>query len=183
MGKRAATYADLEALPPNMVGEIIAGELYASPRPALPHAQASSRLGGVLMGPFDLGWNGPGGWLILDGPELHLGRDVLVPDLAGWHRKRLPEAPRTAVLSLAPDWCCEILSPSTEARVRSAKLPTYAREGVRHVWLIDPEIRTLEAFRLEGAHYMLLATHTGDARIRAEPFDALELELNVLWGE
>ena len=91
MGKRPATYADLEELPPNMVGEIIAGELYASPRPAVPHSRAYSRLGGVLMGPFDLGWNGPGGWLIFDEPELHLGEDVLVPDLAGWRRERLPE--------------------------------------------------------------------------------------------
>lgn len=183
MGKRPATYADLEALPPNMVGEIIAGELYASPRPAIPHAQASSRLGGVLMGPFDLGWNGPGGWLILDGPELHLGGDVLVPDLAGWHRERLPEAPRTAVLTLAPDWCCEILSPSTEARDRALKLPAYAREGIRHVWLVEPDVCTLEVFRLAAMNYTLLATYSGDSLVRPEPFEAIEFKLSVLWGE
>lgn len=182
MGKRPATYADLEELPPNMVGEIIAGELYASPRPAVPHTQAYSRLGGVLMGPFDLGWNGPGGWLIFDEPELHLGGDVLVPDLAGWRRERLPEAPRTAALTLAPDWACEILSPSTEAHDRVVKLPIYAREGIRHVWLVDPDVRTLEVLRLAGTNYTLLASYADDALIRAEPFDAIEFRLGVLWG-
>jgi Uma2 family endonuclease len=183
MGKRPATYADLEALPPNRVGEIIAGELYSSPRPAVPHAVAASRLGGELIGPFDRGRGGPGGWIILYEPELHLGGDVLVPDLAGWRRERLPKPPRAAAMTLAPDWLCEILSPSTEARDRSAKLSAYLREGVRNVWLVDPDVRTLEVFRLEGAHYTLLATHVGDARIRVEPFEALELELNALWGE
>lgn len=183
MGKRPVTYTDLEALPPNMVGEIIAGELYASPRPAVPHAVAASRLGGELIGPFDRGRGGPGGWIILFEPELHLSGDVLVPDLAGWRRERLPKAPRAAAMTLAPDWLCEILSPSTEARDRSSKLPAYAREGVRHVWLLDPDVRTLEVFRLEGEHYSLLGTHVGEARVHAEPFEALELELNALWGE
>ena len=182
MGKRPATYEDLEALPPNMVGEIIAGELYASPRPAFPHARAYSRLGGVLMGPFDLGWNGPGGWVLLDEPELHLGGDILVPDIAGWRSERLPESPRTAAMTIAPDWACEILSPSTEARDRAVKLPIYAREGIRHVWLVDPDVRTLEVFRLTGTNYTLLATYTGDAQLRAEPFDAIEFKLSVLWG-
>ncbi len=181
MGKRPATYTDLEELPPNMVGEIIAGELYASPRPAVPHSRAYSRLGGVLMGPFDLGWNGPGGWLIFDEPELHLGEDVLVPDLVGWRRERLPEAPRTAALTLAPDWACEILSPSTEAHDRVVKLPLYAREGIRHVWLVDPDVRTLEVFRLADTNYTLLASYAEDALIRAEPFDALEFKLGILW--
>jgi Uma2 family endonuclease len=183
MGKRPATYDDLEELPPNRVGEIIAGELYASPRPAVPHTLAASRLGGELIGPFDRGRGGPGGWLLLFEPELHLGDDVLVPDFAGWRRERLPTLPRTAAMTLAPDWLCEVLSPSTEARDRADKLPVYAREGVRHVWLVDPDLRTLEVFRLEGPHYTLLATHVGAARVRAEPFAALELELNALWGE
>jgi Uma2 family endonuclease len=183
MGKRPATYEDLEALPPNMVGEIIAGELYASPRPALPHTNVTSELASELLGPFHRGQGGPGGWRILFEPELHLQGDVLVPDFAGWRRERLPKAPRGAALTLAPDWVCEILSPSTEARDRASKLPTYAREGVHHVWLIDPELHTLEVFRLEGAHYVLLATHVGDTRVRVEPFDAIELELKAIWEE
>jgi Uma2 family endonuclease len=183
MGKRPATYADLEALPPNMVGEIIAGELYASPRPAVDHMVTSSLLGYELIGPFQRGRGGPGGWIITDEPELHLGGNVLIPDLAGWRRERHPSLPRGKVLTIAPDWLCEILSPSTEARDRSAKLPAYAREGIRHVWLMDPVVRTLEVFRLEGPHYVLLTTFAGDGRVRAEPFDAIELELKSLWEE
>jgi Uma2 family endonuclease len=183
MGKRPATYTDLEELPPNMVGEIIAGELYASPRPAMPHTLLTTELALELLGPFHRGQGGPGGWRILIEPELHLQGDVLVPDFGGWRRERLPKAPKGAALTLAPDWACEILSPSTEARDRASKLPIYAREGVPHVWLLDPELRTLEVFRLDGAHYVLLATHAGDARVRVEPFDAIELELKALWEE
>ena len=183
MGRKPATYADLEALPPHVVGELIAGELHVSPRPALPHTVAASRLGGKLSGPFDEGSGGPGGWIILDEPELHFGEDVLVPDLAGWRRERMPRPPRTAALTLVPDWACEVLSPSTAALDRGIKLPVYAREGVRHIWLMDPEARTLEVFQLEGSRYVLLVTHTGLARVRAEPFEALELDLSFLWGE
>ncbi len=166
-----------------VVGELIAGELHVSPWPAAPHKVAASRLGGALSGPFDEGRGGPGGWIILDEPELHFGEDVLVPDLAGWRRERMPRPPRTAAFTLAPDWVCEVLSPSTAALDRGIKLPVYGREGVRHVWLMDPEARTLEVFRLEGGRYMLLVTHTGLARVRAEPFETLELDLSFLWGE
>ena len=183
MGKKPATYADLEALPAHMVGEIVAGELYASPRSAFPHAIASSRLGIELGGPFDRGRGGPGGWLILDEPELHFGDDVLVPDVAGWRRERLPASLDVPAFILAPDWLCEVLSPSTRTLDRKAKLPVYAREGVRHVWLIDPLARTLEVFRLEGGRYTPRATHSGNAPVRVEPFEALELELAYLWNE
>ena len=182
MGKRPATYADLEALPEHQVGEILGGELYASPRPALPHAWTASALGGLLIGPLMLGMNGPGGWVLLDEPELHLGEDVLVPDLAGWRRERLPELPRAAAMTLAPDWVCEILSPSNRARDRVLKLPLYAREGVPCVWLVDPDVRTLEVFRLSGPHYTLVASYAEDAVLRAEPFEALEFRLGLLWG-
>ncbi|MCY1077043.1 Uma2 family endonuclease [Archangium lansingense] len=183
MGRRPATYADLEALPEHLLGQIIAGELYASPRPAAPHTVAASRLGGELIGPFDRGRGGPGGWILLYEPELHLGDDVLVPDFCGWRRDRMPSPPRTAAFTLAPDWVCEVLSPSTRALDRAVKLPVYAREGVRHVWFVDPEARTLEVLRLEGARYSLLVTHSGLVHVRAEPFAAIELELPFLWGE
>jgi Uma2 family endonuclease len=181
MGRKPATYADLEALPEHVVGELIDGELYASPRPASPHTVAASVLGGWLLVTFHRG--GPGGWVVLDEPELHLGQDVLVPDLAGWRRERMPRVPRVAAFTLAPDWVCEVLSPSTSRLDRTAKLPVYAREGVRHVWFVDAEARTLEVFRLEGTRYSPLATHSGTARVRAEPFEALELELAALWDE
>ncbi len=183
MGRKPATYADLEALPPEKVGELIEGVLYASPRPAVPHATAAFQLGFELEGPFGRGRGGPGGWFFLPEPELHFGEDVLVPDLAGWRRERMPERPRTAAITLAPDWVCEVLSPSTKTLDRGAKLPVYAREGVRHVWFVDPLARTLEVFRLEGTGYGGLGMHTGLARVRAEPFEALELALAVLWGE
>lgn len=177
-----ASYADIEALPPNMVGEIIRGVLYAHPRPATPHARAASTLGFDIGGPFDRGKGGPGGWIILDEPELHFDLDVLVPDIAGWRRERMPELPHAAFITLAPDWLCEVLSPSTATIDRAEKLPAYAREGVAHVWLASPLEKTLEVFRLDGATYRLLATHSDDAKVRIEPFDAIELDLAALWA-
>ncbi|AFE03845.1 hypothetical protein COCOR_01061 [Corallococcus coralloides DSM 2259] len=183
MGKKPATYADLEALPEHVVGEIVAGELYASPRPAFPHAIAASHLGSELTGPFDRGRGGPGGWLILSESELHFGEDVLVPDIGGWRRERLPEAPRAAASRLAPDWVCEVLSPSTRKLDREVKLPVYAREGVRHVWFLDPVPRVLEVFRLESEGYRRVGLHSGSAVVHVEPFEALALELSFLWDE
>lgn len=182
MGRKPATYADLEALPENVVGELIAGELYVSPRPASRHARAASVLGFKLGGPFDLGDGGPGGWVILDEPEFHFGEDVLVPDLAGWRRERMSVLPDVAAFELAPDWVCEVLSPSTSSLDRNIKLPVYAREGVSHVWLVDPKARTLEVLQLDGKSYTLLCRHEAGARVHAEPFEALELELALLWA-
>lgn len=179
---RPATYADIEALPETKVGEILGGILHVSPRPALSHAHTASVLGGELGPPFHRGRGGPGGWVILDEPELHLVEDVLVPDLAGWRRERMPEVPKTAFTTLAPDWVCEVLSNSTEATDRSAKMPIYARDRVAHVWLIDPIVQTLEVYRLDGETYRLVVTLCEDATARVEPFDAIELELGALWA-
>ena len=181
--KRHATFDDLLQVPDYQVGEIVDGDLHVSPRPASRHALASSRLGGELSGPFDRGRGGPGGWWILFEPELHLGRDALVPDLAGWRRTRLPEFPDTAAFTLAPDWVCEVVSPSTERLDRAKKMPVYAREQVGHLWLLNPLARTLEIYRLGDGRWVLLSTHEGDAQVRAEPFDAIELDLAALWGE
>lgn len=183
MTRKPATYADLEALPSNQVGEIVNGELYASPRPAARHALAASHLEGELYGPFDRGRGGPGGWIILTEPELHLGKDVLVPDLAGWRRERMPKVPDVVGFTLAPDWLCEVMSPSTFRLDRARKLPIYAREGVKHVWLVDPREHMLEVFRLEGGHYLLLGAYGDQETVHAEPFEALPLELRVLWED
>jgi Uma2 family endonuclease len=180
---RPATYDDLIALPDNLVAEIVAGELHASPRPALPHARAYSVLGRRIGGPYDDGVGGPGGWWIIDEPELHLGPDVLVPDLAGWQRSRMPVFPTTAYVSLSPDWICEILSPSTAQLDRAKKLAIYARERVAHAWLVDPIARTLEVLRLESGRWLILATHAGSEAVRAEPFDQIELDLRSLWTD
>lgn len=179
---RPATYADIEALPPNMVGEIVRGVLYANPRPASPHAAAASAVGEELGPPFKRGRGGPGGWGILDEPELHLHEDVLVPDLGGWRRERMPEMPHVAAFELAPDWVCEVISPSTARLDRSAKLPVYAREGVDYVWFIDPLEQWLEILQLDDRSYRIVGNHFADEKVRAAPFDAIELDLTVLWA-
>jgi len=180
--RKRATYADLEELPDHLVGEILDGELYASPRPRLRHVMAATRLTGRLSPAFDDGLGGPGGWWILSEPELHLGEDVVVPDLAGYRRERLPAIPDASYLDLAPDWVCEILSPSTERVDRGLKLGIYARENVPHAWLINPETRTLEVLRLQGEEWVIASVHTEADTVRAEPFDAVELDLAGLWA-
>ena len=165
------------------MAEILDGELYATPRPAPRHADASSGLGGALRGPFDRGRGGPGGWRILFEPELHLGSDVLVPDLAGWRRVRLPALPDQAFFSLAPDWICEVVSPSTAAMDRGKKLAVYARERVAHAWIVDPIARTIEALRLEGGCWTIASTWSGLTTVRAEPFDAIDVDLSLLWED
>ena len=178
-----ATYADVLAAPRHMVAEILAGELRLSPRPAMPHAAAATALGEELGPPFKRGRGGPGGWILVYEPELHLGEDIVVPDLGGWRRERLPLLPNAAFVTLAPDWVCEVLSPSTAKLDRSEKLRIYARERVAHVWLIDPVLRTLEVLALDGESWRLLAVHRDDARVRAQPFEAFELDLSVLWAD
>jgi hypothetical protein len=181
--KRGATYEDLLLVPSHRVAEILGGDLHVSPRPASRHALASSGLGSQLWAPFHHGRGGPGGWWILDEPELHLGGDVLVTDLAGWRRQRMPEFPDTPAFTLAPDWACEVVSPGTERLDRAKKMPAYARESGRHLWLVNPAARTLEVYRLAEGRWLLLATHEGAARVRAEPFHEIELDLAPLWGE
>ena len=179
--KREATYEDLFGLPEHVTGQIIAGELITSPRPASDHAVASSTLGSELLGPFQRGRGGPGGWWIIFEPELHLRRDILVPDLAGWRRSRLPAVERAPFFSLAPDWVCEVLSPSTAGIDRVRKKHIYARESVEYVWFVDPVGRTLEAFQLQEGRWVELGSWSENDRVRAAPFDAIELELEALW--
>ena len=180
--KKYTVYDEFLALSDHQVGEIIAGELITSPRPGPRHARASSILGGEITGPFDKGKSGPGGWWILDEPELHLSADIIVPDLAGWRKDKLPVLPiDKPYFEVAPDWICEVLSEKTARLDRVKKLPIYAKEKVSHAWLIDPVAKTLEIFRLETSGWLLLKTVSGDDRIRAEPFDAIEIELGALW--
>ncbi len=175
-------YEALERLPPDVVGEIIEGRLYVSPGPRIIHSRAATRLYKGL-GPFDEeeGAAGPGGWLILFEPRLHLNGNVLRPDLAGWRRERMPEMLDVVGLELAPDWLCEVLSPSTEALDRNQKMTVYAREGVKHLWFVDPRSQTLEVYRLRGGDWLKLGVHSGSAMVHAEPFEALPLKLASLW--
>jgi Uma2 family endonuclease len=175
--------AAFQAAPAECVAEILDGELFVQPRPRARHSFAASTLGGRLVGFSQNDMGGPGGWIILDEPELHLGPrpDKVVPDLAGWRRKRMPELPDTAAIELAPDWVCEIISEGTEVIDRTKKRRINAREGVGHLWFVSPERRMLEVFRLESGRWVLLDTFEGDAPVRAEPFDAIELPLGRLW--
>ena len=179
--ERRATYRDVLDAPAHMVAEVVEGSLYTHPRPAAPHARASSVLGGKIGDPFDFGESGPGGWWIIDEPELHLGEDILVPDLAGWRRERMPDFPDAAYFSLAPDWVCEVLSPSTRDLDRHGKRPVYAREGVGHLWFVDPAARDLEAFELRGGEWVLIATARNDDPVSIPPFEAITFPLAALW--
>ena len=176
----SATYQDVLDAPPHVVAEIVDGALHTHPRPAMPHARASSALGASIGGPFDYDSEGPGGWWIVNEPEIHVGADILVPDLAGWRRARMPDYPETAFVTLAPDWVCEVLSPSTRRFDLLGKRPIYAREGVTHLWLVDPADRTLEAFELRDAHWLLIATAKDDDAVRISPFEAAEFSLGTL---
>lgn len=181
--KRKATYDDVLAAPEHKVAEILDGEFFLSPRPAFPHARATSRLSAVLDA-FDEDGSTParpGGWLFLDEPELHFGDDVAVPDIAGWRRDRMPRIPDAPWCELAPDWLCETLSPSTARIDRTRKLRIYAREGVRHVWLVDPTTRTIEVLALDGDRWIVAENHGGDEAARAVPFAAIEIPLARLW--
>ena len=180
-GPARATYQDVLDAPAHRVAEIVDGTLHTHPRPAMPHARASSMLGVELGGPFDRGRGGPGGWWIVFEPELHLGEDILVPDLAGWCRERMPEYPETAYVTLAPDWVCEVLSASTRRLDLQGKRPVYAREEVRHLWLVDPTDRTLEAFELREGEWVLIAAAKDDDPICIRPFDAVTFSLGDLW--
>lgn len=185
--RRRATYEDVLRAPEHLVAEILDGELVTSPRPAGRQALATAVLTAEVVGPHHLGRGGPGGWWILIEPEIHFGPpgrvDVVVPDLAGWRRERMPRPPEGPFETLAPDWICEVLSPSTARYDRIRKLRMYAREGVGHAWLVDPLAKTVEVYRREGEHWLLLSSHEGSERMRAEPFDAVEIELSALWGE
>jgi Uma2 family endonuclease len=184
--RRRATYEDLIKVPEHMVAEIVDGELYASPCPASPHARVASVMGSDLGGPFDRppgGSGEPGGWWFLFEPELHLGPDVMVPDIAGWRRERMPVIPNVAYFEQAPDWACEVVSPSTGILDRRRKMPVYARESVSHLWIVDPILKTLEVYRLESGRWVVASTHGGDDRVRAEPFDAIEIDIARWWLE
>jgi Uma2 family endonuclease len=178
--RRRATYQDVLDAPEHKVAELVDGELFISPRPAAPHARVTSVLFGDLHHRFDDGGSS-GGWVFLFEPELHFGGDVMVPDIAGWRVERVPPMGDSYFTS-APDWLCETLSPSTERLDRAKKLPRYAAAGVGHVWLLNPIRRTLEVLRRQGAQWLLAATHDGDVVVRAEPFEAIEIDLARLWA-
>ena len=181
---RPSLYEQLEALPEGLTGEILDGQLHTQPRPAWPHAVASSSLGAELVGPFQKGRGGPGGWWIIDEPELHFIRDaeVDVPDLAGWRRERMLYHPPVHRIEVVPDWVCEVLSPSTESKDRKVKMPIYAKFGVAYAWLLDPLAHTLEAYALDGGAWREIGRFAGAASASVAPFEAVTINLDDLWA-
>jgi Uma2 family endonuclease len=180
---RPATYQDVLDAPPDMVAELVEGALHLHPRPASRHARASLKLGARLDDPFENGIGGPGGWYLAIEPELHLGEDVVVPDVAGWRRARMPAFPDAPAIEVVPDWVCELLSPATRRFDLTAKRRLYGARGVGHLWLIDPGARTLEAFALRDGSWVLIAALEEGAEVRVAPFDAIGFPLAALWPD
>jgi Uma2 family endonuclease len=180
---RPATYADIEALPPHVTGEILFGVLHTQPRPVPRHAVTAGEIAGELWGPFGRGRGGPGGWRFLPEPELHLGPHVIVPDIAGWRLETLPKLPKTAYIETPPDWVCEVMSPSTQRPDRTDKLAIYAAFGVGYGWYVDPNQQTMEVFALTGDKWLLAATFKDADPVCAGPFEAHTFALDVLWAE
>lgn len=176
-------YSRLEALPVNMIGEIINGRLHAHPRPAGPHVVASSTLGMDIGNAYQRGREGPGGWWIIDEPEVHFEIDqaVAVPDIAGWRRERLPKIPQDHRFTVPPDWVCEVLSPTTAKLDRIEKMPFYARYGVAYLWLVDPLAKTLEVFALNDQRWTVIDNYQDDAKVCALPFTDITVDLAELW--
>lgn len=180
--KFSAVYADLYELPPEMIGEIVQGDLYASPRPARRHAVANGAIYVQLTNEFQYGRSGPGGWVFLTEPELHLDGNVLVPDVAGWRRERYEQDEGKQGFTVAPDWLCEVLSPSTEDIDKRRKMPAYAAAGIPHVWLVDPLIKAVSTFELAGDRYRERSLYMKDGIAQIEPFDELDFDLSLLWN-
>ena len=181
--RKLTLYDDLMSLPEHITGEILNGQLHTQPRPGPPHGLAESSLQGELFNPFHKGKGGPGGWWILVEPEIHFVRkeEVVVPDLAGWRRTRMPTLPETAFFEVVPDWICEVLSPSTASKDREIKMPLYANYGVSHAWLVDPIAKTLDAFELQSGQWLKIGGFKGNEKISIPPFDAITIELSDLW--
>jgi Uma2 family endonuclease len=179
--ERPATYEDLLKVPDNFIAELIDGELFASPRPRPRHMNAAGSLYAELRRSFGGGSGGPGGWWIVIEQEIHLGRDVFVPDVAGWKRDRVPVQPVDEYWDIPPDWICEVVSPSTGRLDRAVKMPRYATHGIPYAWLVDPMQQTLEVLRLVEGRWMTIAVHSRDELVRAEPFEEIEIPLASLW--
>ena len=184
LAPKKATYEDLYSIPENMTGEIIDGELIVGPRPARRHGYTASSLGSEIIPPYQFGRNGgPGGWVVIIEPEIGLGKDILVPDLAGWKTERYPREEPHNWISVIPDWICEILSPSTIRLDRITKMSRYAGFGVPYVWLADPNSQTLEVFQLDAGAWKIIGLYAGDDPVRAEPFHEIEFSLDDLWQD
>jgi Uma2 family endonuclease len=182
---RQATYADLLALSEDVHAEILGGQIVTLPAPLPKHSKAQGALRRFVGGPFDDddGYGGPGGWWIFVEVDVQLeAHEVVRPDLSGWRRQRLPDPGDRRPIDVAPDWICEVLSPTTTVRDRTTKRELYARHGVRHYWLVDPEARTLEVFELLDGRWLLFGAYEeSTTTVRVPPFEAIELPIGRLF--
>jgi Uma2 family endonuclease len=179
---KAPTLADLDALPPGIVGEIINGVLYTMTKPRMRHQRTTTGIGADLLGPFDLGRGGPGGWWISIEPGIELpNTPEISPDVAGWRRERMPEMPGDEPIRLVPDWVCEIFSKTTRRHDQLVKMPYYAEVGVAYAWTVDLEARVLTAWRLESRHWVTIGTYSNETEARIAPFDAVPLNVADWW--
>lgn len=180
--EKVATYADIPALPPHLVGEVLFGMLVTRPRPVPRHGGASSVLGMLTGNAYQLGVGGPGGWFFIDEPQLHLGPHIAVPDIAGWRQERLPpSAVEKAYIEVAPDWVCEVISPSTEKHDKGDKREIYATFGVEYLWMLDPRVKLLETFKRTERTWTLTGTLYDKADVCVPPFTELTFPLGLLW--
>jgi Uma2 family endonuclease len=180
---RPPTLADLDALPPSIVGEIIEGVLYTMTKPRMRHQLTGLEIGSALLGPFGKGRGGPGGWWIVTEPGIELPDDTneISPDVAGWRRERMPELPIDEPIRVVPDWVCEILSPTTRRHGLVKKLPYYAKVGVSYLWLADLDARVVTAHRLESGRWLALGVFSDETEARIEPFDVVPLDVASWW--
>lgn len=180
------TIADWLSQPEDARFELIDGELVEKATPSLEHGRAQGRTVGAIGQRFDRrpgGPEGPGGWWIATEVDVVLDGRGYRPDLAGWRRERLPSLPKDRPILVRPDWICEILSDSNRTSDTVVKLRRYHQAGVPHYWLLDPVDRTLVVHRhLPEGYVVALAAAAGE-RVRAEPFDAIELSVSVLLGD
>lgn len=179
-----ATFADLSRLPEDVRAEVLDGAVITSPAPLPKHSKAQRALGSFVGGPFDDddGHGGPGGWWIFIEVDVLLGpHDIVRPDLAGWRRERLRNPSDQRPISVAPDWVCEVLSPSTVAHDKITKRNLYARCGISHYWIVDVDARTLEAFELVEQRWVLLGTYGEGAQVRIPPFEPIELDVGRIF--
>lgn len=181
--RRIATYEDLLALPEGVRAEILGGEIVTEPAPLPEHSRLQGALRRFVGGPFDDddGHGGPGGWWILLEVDVRLGQDVVRPDLAGWRRERLPSPWKQRPIEVAPDWICEVVSPSNAARDRLVKRRIYSLHGVRHFWIADPAERVLEALSLVDGRWLEVGTYGDGDQARIEPFAEIELDVSRLF--
>ena len=176
------TLADLDALPPGIVGEIIEGVLYTMTKPRMRHQRTTRMIGGRVGEPFDNGIGGPGGWWIVTEPGIELpNTPEIAPDVAGWRRERMPEMPGDEPIRMVPDWVCEILSKNTRRHDHLVKMPYYAKIGVAYAWVADSEARVLVTYRLESGAWRMIGTYSNETEARIEPFDMVPLNVADWW--